>query len=435
MPFIPPVFSILRVNTLNLDTRFSTKLGRYNIEVPKAAKDSSDKPPTRLEVLIASTQQVIDCKTDRKTARDVFSKLVIELGEVVKTGTEAEKNTGVLFLLGALLHRYFRLINEYSAAYTNMFVKTSDVRNCDLFQAIRAALKLPKEMPSGFKLKDLEVLDVTTVVTALEVFRDNMLQEVDKVPRYKKYPHLAKDVNFERYLQAIIIEQKGRGAAILKEFKAVTFIQSLAAKIEAQRVLLEEELDKWSKILKKDHPDFSSLSFKSIENHIIKKITVESAREKILDLLYTGHIITTLESFDHASFLIAMKKCQTDKAIYIVFGGYALLLQSKKDLEKLEFCIYQALNIESKPKELTNEDMLVGIQLLKEFIETNPEIVLNYDFFGGKDKMNTEISQREEALILKVKEEKALALKVKEEGLAPKVKEEAGEEPALAMSI
>lgn len=406
MAFIPPGYSTLRVNTLNLDTKFSTKLGRYNIV---ESKPSSEKPLSSLEVLIIRTQQVIVSKTDRATARDVFNQLVNELREILKGDNEEQKNRGAKFLLGALLHRYFRLIQEYDdynngCARFTLFFRPWDVRSSRFFLAIRSALKLPEDKSDNFRQKDLVILDVQTIVTSLKVFQENMLSAGDdKIPRYKKYPHFEQDAHFTEYLKKIIADHEKIGLPVLTQFKAVQFIQSLAIKVETERLQIEEELIKWSKLLEKENGDFSKLDLEKIEAHITINIKSEPLKEKILDLLYTGYMKTNLATMNHTTFLAAMKKCQTDIATYTVCGGYALLLQSK-GIKQLQFCIYQALGIQEKPEDFTDKDMLTGIKFLKQFVENNPDTVLDYEFFGGKEKMNTQISQNEEALILSTKE-------------------------------
>lgn len=405
MAFTPPGFSTLRVNTLNLDTKFSTLLGRYKIiETPAVDASPTSKKPNNLEVLIARTQQVIVCKTDRLTAREVFNQLVNELREVLKAENEEQNNRGAMFLLGALLHRYFRLIKEYDGFNSYTFFTTSDVRNCKLFIAIRAALQLPKEMPDDYRKKDLGILDVTTVVTALEAFRDNMqLKDDHNIDRFKKYAHFARDVNFELYLQNIIDEHKRIGLPVLKQFQAIHFIQSLVAKIDVEAQQINEALVTWNKLLVREHPDFSLLSIEAVEAHITAKITSEPLREKIIDFLYTPYIRSNFATMNHTTFLAAIKKCHTDIASYTVCGGYSLILLSG-GIERLKFSIYQALGIEARPEELTDKYSLFGIKFLKQFVDNNPDIVLDYEFFGGKERMNTQISQKEEALTARTQE-------------------------------
>ena len=406
MTFTPPAFAILRVNTFNLETAYSTLLGRYKVfEVQNS--DSSIVQQTSLEVLIARTNEVIKSKTDRERQREVFNQLVNELRQISKEDKEKIKQ-GTLFLLGSLIHRYFRLIKEYDdynkyASWT--YFGTCDVTNCKLFLAIRRALQFKEieVIKRKWKEDDLKFLDVVTIVNALEVFRDNMLiEDKSKVSRFMKYPHFSEDEHFQKYLQDIIDQQKSRGAAILHRFKAIAFLQSLAKQIENERQQLERDIEKWCKAVAKDYKDFNvfkSLSDEQINASLDKHVESEISRNIIFDLFYTPLIQDNLESTDHSTFLTKIKECYEHKCSYKLFGGYALLLQQKKVLDdNLLFTFQKALGLERSLDELNKEDMLNGVRFLKQFLENEPGVVLECDFFGGKDKMNTLIARAEKEL-------------------------------------
>ncbi|MCL9685778.1 type IV secretion protein Dot [Legionella maioricensis] len=396
MTFTPPQFPILNVNTLNLDTALSTLLGRYKIVDPTESGENQSS----LRLLIARTQQVLDCKSDRVSQREVFNTLVNELREVLKEKDEEKHKRGTQFLLGALLHRYFRLISLYDS-WNYSFYK-SDPRSCRLFLAIRAALNLPDAKSDDYREKDLEILDVTTIVTALESFRDNMqLKDVKQMPRFKKYHHFAvEDPNFEKNLDEIIEKYKIIAAPLLKQFKAIDFIQSLAKKVADEHGQIEQALTEWNKVFVKEHMDFDSLNSEIIALHISKHISPVSLREKVLDLLYTPYIQSEMKKpINHKLFFEAMKKSNDDTASYEVFGGYALLLQSAGIEEQLRFCIDQALGGGEKP---TDQNMLNGLKFLKQFIKENPSAILNCEFFGGKDKMDTQLAQNLKGLTEKI---------------------------------
>ena len=148
------------------------------------------------------------------------------------------------------------------------------MRNCDLFIAIRKALNLSDDTSKGFRDRDLETLDVTTIVTALEVFKDNMTkQDKDGAPNYKNFEHFGKkDPNFLSNLQKIIEYHKKRGEATLKQFKAINFIQSVAKAVEVERLRVEVELVKWSATLANEHKDFSKLTLGAIREHVLANI-------------------------------------------------------------------------------------------------------------------------------------------------------------------
>ncbi|MFS9440307.1 lpg1751 family Dot/Icm T4SS effector [Legionella pneumophila] len=417
MTFTPPEFKILSVNTRNLETVFSTLLGRYKIitDPPVSeAVSSGEIISNTLETLLARTHKVVICKTDRETARDVFKQLSNELREVLKENNEEKNKQAILFLLGALLHRYFRLIKEYDnfnsyipvPSFFFKYKPPSDVKDCRLFQAIRLALGLPEVMEKNYRINDLKILDVTTIVTALETFRDNMQliigKDEGKMPRYKSYPHFAADKNFETYLQEIIDEHKRRNPIVLNQFKAINFIQSLVKQIEEEQHQIEEALTHLGKLLPKTCSDFKTISLELMEEQIKAQIESNVLQEKIIDLLYTGHIQENFSTMDCGSFIEAMKNCNNSLARYRALGGYCLLLQNEGVKEQLRFCIHQALGVEINPNELTDKDMLDAIRLLKTYFEANPKVELNFDFFGGKGSMNTFILQTELALAKKV---------------------------------
>lgn len=407
MDFIAPAFPLLRVTTLNLDAQFSTLLGRYRL-IDKALLSINQNS---LETLIARTNQVIQCKTDRVTAREVFNQLVIELREVLKEGDEEKNKQATLFLLGSLIHRYFRILQEYDDYNKLTFWKTSEPGNCKLLQAIRQALQFDTHVKTNFRTSDLKILDVTTIVNALEVFRDNMLlEDVNNKARYKNYPHFASDPHFTLYLEQIINTHKEKGATVLKQFKAIQFIQSLSEKMAIEQEQIQAELDLWCALLAEDILDWHEVTLDQIEEHLEANIESEEVRDKILDLLYTPFINENLAQLTADSFLLNMKKCSQDIASYVVFGGYALLLGSADVHEQLKFCIQQALGIDNDPDALTDQDLLHGIKFLKQFLETNPDVVLDCSFFEGRDKLNTELVQKEWLLSQRVKEEPALSL-------------------------
>lgn len=396
MTFIPPAFSILRVNTLNLEAKLSTLLERYKIIDNKIPLAAGVKPQNSLEVMIARTNKVLDCKTKRTTQCDVFSKLVKDLREVLKEGDEEKNKQGAMFLLGSLIHRYFRLISEYKSYGWSLWGPTS-VTSCDLFQAIRVALfdTIDQDIE-----KDLKILDVTTIVTALEIFRDNMLvKDKHQVPRYKDYPHFAKDDNFIVHLQEIIdkySETKSNQKTLL-QFKAIRFVQSLAKQLELEHQQIEDELKKWSQLLIAEHPDFSKLTAEILDDHIKKNVKVDLTRVKILELLHTPRIKNNLDKLNHTTFVADMNGCHLDIASYTVFGGYSLLLLSKDVGEDLIHYINQALGIEKKP--LEQSDLLLGLAFLKQYEEDNPQAVLDCTFFGGREKLKTNILQNELHLV------------------------------------
>ncbi|KTD67449.1 MULTISPECIES: hypothetical protein [Legionella] len=391
MTFIPPTFAKLRVNTLNLEPKYSTLLGRYTITDSQASSGSS------LEVLIARTNDVIRCKSGRGTQIDVFNKLVNYLRDIPKENKEKIKE-GALYLLGALIHRYFRLIKEYENpdGYISWSLFGCDITTVKLFLAIRTALqfKAMEGVKKRYKSEDLKILDAVTAVKALEAFRNNMFEkDKEDVPLYKSYPHFAEDSNFEQYLLDIIEEQTDRGEVLLERFKAVDFLQSLAERIDEEQKQIEKEIEKWCKGVAKDYKDFNAfrtLGGKAINESIVKHVESEKARNIIFRVFYTGLVQENLESMNHGMFQTKMKECYDFTCSFILFGGYALVLQHQPKMfdKHFSFIIQQALGLERSLEQLTNEDMYDGARFLKQFLEAEPSVVLDCSFFYGRDIRN-----------------------------------------------
>ncbi|HHS8259680.1 TPA: hypothetical protein ACTUT5_001378 [Legionella anisa] len=423
MTFIPPAFVKFRVNTLNLEAKYSTLLGRYTVVDSKVSDGSSVVQQSSLEVLIARTNEVIKCKSGRDTQIEVFNLLINELRQIPKEDKEKTKQ-GTLFLLGALIHRYFRLIIEYDnpKGYISWNFFGCDVTTVKLFQAIRRALQFKEieEVKKRYREDDLKILDVVTIVNALEVFRDNMLlEDKDKVPRFMKYPHFAKDEHFKQYLQDIIDQQRVRGAAVLNRFKAIDFVKSLSTQIENERQQLEKDIEKWCKGVAKDYKNFNAfkiLDVEAINASLIKHVESETSRNVIFGLFYTPSIQEDLESIDHNSFSTKMKECSDSTCSYMLFGGYVLLLQQQKRLDTdLLFTIQQALGLERSLGELSKEDMLDGVKFLKRFLETKQDAALDCEFFEGAEKMHTAVARAEKELTVQTapkKEERHVVLSV-----------------------
>lgn len=403
MPFKPLGFTTLSTNTRNLEARFSIFLGRYEVGVSSASNSSA----TNLAILIKRTQAISLCDTARTSQRDVFTQLTNELIHVQEENKEDKTHEATLILLGALLHRYFRLLKEADKlnGYTYFsFLQMYEPKNCRLFIAIRAALSLEKIIDE-YRTKDLTTIDVVTLVTSLEAFRKYMFDsETD--PQYKKYPHFEQDVNFKPYLDEIINEHKMRGAQLLLQFKAIHFIQSLDKHIKSEHMVLTHTLQGCATSLAEEYPDFNELNLDALNAWVEQKIKSPFYQKLIMSLIDAPFFKKTLESLKQSdepgetsqekyiSLFEAIETCYLEKARFILSGGYTLLLESMsshdtKEAKGLRFCIYQALGLEKNPTDLVDKDIQTCLLFLNNFIDERPSMTLATDFFGGQDKMKT----------------------------------------------
>lgn len=444
MPFTLPNLDTLKVNTNNLDVRLTTLLGRYQV-IPPAA--SGAVKPSTLETLIARTNALADVDTDRKSQQAVFIKLVNDLRRFLDVeAKEYERKLASMILLGSLLHRYFRLIKEYelwkssTSLWGLSLFSPGNITTCRLFIAIREALQLPPDT-TNFKENDLKILDEVTIVTALEQFQAYMMAG-DKFLEYDHFKAKDNGRKFKEQLVEIIDEHKSQAAPVLQLFNTVIFLQSLEKKLQEQHKKVVEGLDSWIRDLKVTHSDFSHLPAVTIEAHLKEKVTDPELQARLIKLLETPHIegLLYVPSDDeeeaeavpttHEKFIHEMKHCNAALTSYTMIGGYALILEvieqaiseladkysiDKDDrtifdifssLEKhkmtkedcyyltaighLQYCIYQALNIESNPGDLTKIHKARGVALLQEFLGTKPDLDLLY--FGRAPKLEREVA-------------------------------------------
>lgn len=406
-------FDILKDNTLILDAKLNTDLGRYDIFGNAKGEKSFDLWMKRVE-------QVTKCDTTGWQEQcDVFRVLINDL----KSLKEEDGKKGTMILIGALIHRYFRVITFYektcseSISFVSSFFSLPRTPlNSKFFQAIRIALQLePKVKYNDFEKKDLAKLDIVTIVDSLTYFRDYMISEDENSqPQYEKYEHFKhkNDSEFVANLEELIehyTEAKG-APQILIQYKAIRFLKSLAKQLHTDCQAVDNALDTWVKILNIDYPDFSQLNTLQLEIHLNDNVKSDTLREKIKMLFLVPSIQGQIDGSEdasmstsedkkrvscltHALFTEQMKTANLSIASFNLFGGYALLLQSPVISESLKFFMLKALGVEKDPSVNTSEDMADGIESLCDHLKSNPEINLDWGFFGTKQGFDTQLSK------------------------------------------
>lgn len=388
----------------NLAKVYSKHIGRYTIADNPVDSASAAATKNNLELLIERTElYVIKCETDRKTARDVFSLLITDLRPFI-TGTEDEIKNATLFLLGALIHRYFRLIKEYEnynnssinpVSFFRSLVQVNiwDVKNCKLYNAIADALQ--------FIERNLGT-DELTLINALEVFRHNMLLDINaagsssiKKARYLLYPHFAADPNFKLHLNELITEHQALGAEVVREFNAIYFMQSLATLLDLEVGPIAKELNECFLALSKDHKEFGTLTEALIKKHINSyyedKAEKVRMKDKLLELISTGYETERFSEIKaHSDFLKVVHAINTDESRCILCGGYVLLLKKGSLSEDLLAVMKKTVGF---TEELSSKDMHDCISVFQFYVEKDPAPSLNYKFFGGQSAMLTQVSQ------------------------------------------
>lgn len=380
MPFTPPEQNALNESIRALDQTYSVLLGRFKI--------NSIGSVSALETLIARVNEhILKCKTDRVTALDVFTKLIDEeIRPILHNGTAEEKEQATLYLLGALLHRYFRIIKSYQSTQFGFFYAAlSDIKSCRLFVAIRSALQLPGDD----HLKDLNTLDVTTIVTALEYFETNMKAN----NHYKTFPHFLQDVNFIQYLDDIVDEHKAKAKDVLKQFKAIAFLQSLMKQLVADQQEFSAEVKRLILSLKEQHKsNWSEMLTQNVITYL-QTNCAETLKKKMVDIL--NEIMRSPSSSQIPVDSLAQNMIEYHAAFnsYYLSGACTLLLESDID-DRLKHCICQDV-LRVQRKSFSDDERLETLVCLGRYIESNPNIdTLNTSFFGDFEKFRSSIKQK-----------------------------------------
>lgn len=402
MAFTTFTYRLLKSNILQLGKSYSTLIGRYAII--DSSNDSSSKSKNTLAILIGRVNDhVSQSTTGRTSQRDVFVKLNNELTPYIEGTLDEVKNCS-LTLLGALIHRHYRLLVEDTTWNPIKFFNYNlvNVVDCRLAKAIQAALQLDKKK-----------LDEYTVVVSLQVFQKHMLKEIEdylpgdktktiKQARYLFYPHFAredKDENkgddFKSHLSDMINEHQKCGASVIKQFQAISFMQSLVSQLEKDNEPVEQEMSDWITILSKTHKDFSSLTQEIMVSHLNDYFQLKqeksAIKERILELINMGYETRIFEGIkDYSLFIEKMNVSHTDESRCILCGGYALLLQRGKLEKDLLTLIFKSLGLKAV---LSTLDQFDCMEFLKSYVEREPSPVLNCDFFGGSDNMVTQVTQ------------------------------------------
>jgi hypothetical protein len=249
-------------------------------------------------------------------------------------------------------------------------------------------------------------LDVLTVASSLEVFRDNMLTK----ERYKQYPHFNdKKTHFIKYLDEIIEQQNERDPFIFVQFSAIDFLGSLVKHLDAQKINVDLLLQQWCEQLKKEHPDFSQLNEDIIRQHM-KAFIKDEQSVKLMSMIFNlKEVQSNLEEgkVDHDSFGELMSLGYASILSYLVLGGCTLVLRAKEIIEdnkqgasNLRFLINKILKVEdSLPSRKVQLDSLsIFNQYLKTLKDLEPGLNVRCFSYKKKESLSQVVLEEEKLL-------------------------------------
>lgn len=420
MAYTPPIFSELLQKTHNLIHTFSAIARRYNppgrasldspkewSEIYKLPSLASDNPSSLDVLLVLINEEMLKKKncSDRASQIEVFRKLYTELFPVALQSNEENKKAALQMLLGALFHRYYRIIAEYSWSYSfwgtrdEEEVKKRCRRQCRLFVVIEDILGITKE----------NHLDPLTVTTCCQTFRANM--ELDD--NYKKFPHFKDDPNFFIYLDRIIKEQEQKSTPYKKQIEGIDFLESLAEMVEQLHQNVHSALEDVFKTLENSssHEKFSldivrELSLENIKNPGIRKKVVElissacnyicsETPEKSEDVLWFKEVVTA---------------CLNSRSQYALFGAFVAMLYRPIKMEQLTKSLKLVLECSSENNiNADHQACFQGLDMLQRWLldsgSEGSHFQLNCKTWGSLDVFKDQVTlQRAEFLKLVEKE-------------------------------
>ncbi len=362
----------------NLKDNYSIHKGRYYI--------ADAQPSEYLDILIKRVNtHVLLSKTARTSEINLFSQLIKELIPYKDKGEDAKNNVTFL-LLGTLIYRKLRLESTYA-----WYSFTANVKNCKLHQGIDDALDL------GEKKK----LDNLTIVTALEIFRDNMLRvnEKDQQPRFMTYELFAKDpVKFKSFLTEMINKYKidKETKLLINEFKAIDFLQSLASELDNEKQVVQKILDEWFVTLEKQYKEFTQLDaqlmFEDFQNRYLSSDGSNSDSIKKINQKIVGFIGLLPDDLKGIAGFKACKSflasCFENDYRCIIAGAYFILAKQAELREDFLDIIKSDKTLDLGI--LDSDEQKSCITLLDEFIKLNDKV--DCTFFHGRKILLTELS-------------------------------------------
>ena len=383
MGYLLPSYEDLGDSTSGLLKKYNTMSARYITP--------------NLEILFNNTllkmEEYIKSAGDRITQAKALKQLVLELKSdehYIKAGDKKDKtdkdkiiiaNTQQV-MLGALIHRYLRIIDEYKAPQktVSLFGGLGDFvskkvynpvpTNSDIFNAIEGILNITAK----------NKLDPMTIKTSCESFFAYMQQE----NKYIDYVHYKDDANFFTYLQGFIDKATLAASATITEIKTIQFLMSLAKNIQNIHQDLNGLLMRLEKQLtEKDLPLNTGVIYGQLKNFAVSA-EVGTRFSLLIDRPYVAEKI---DKWTIGEFMQEMLESLDINSRYALFGGYMVIFQQIKDNSVLKKTLASALKCVKTDNELDNDSILQSLKFLKQwFMKVNIEsATVDWTLFDGED--------------------------------------------------
>lgn len=390
MPYQLPSYTVLRARTLNLEAELNQYLGRYSIS-------NANKTNNTLYTLISRANDISNAKTERESERQVILDLVNELRPFIDDDEGVKNINATYVLLGALIHRYKRLIKW---ADTRSYFYQINPLDSGLFQAIRYILKLSEQISmtkdeiklhsKTFRSDDAKILDEMTVYYALKAFQTYMYQE-DEWHRknYMNYVHLKQDPNFETNLQEIIDESGKKAQSMIIEYKPLKFLKSCVTILDNEMVLCRQSTCQLIETLKNHNVELKKIDGEQLIQFVEQHIKNETEQKSLCQLISTDKIYKDIQSLNYKTLQQSILKCKEDLSSYALMACYLLVNQTRK----LHPCLKNALSLKGDVRDIDESAQYLGLKTLKSLIKLKPDLNFDCEFFGNKEQMIKQLYQ------------------------------------------
>lgn len=328
--------------------------------------------PKLIETLLTTLNAY---KGDRTTQAKVLTQLALELrndpnlqAAVQGSGDKNYVEHAQQILLGALIHRYYRIKSEYDNTdkvvetvtgfgfMTSMFKKVvynPKPEDCKLYVAIKKILDITFQ----------NTLDDLTIVSACSAFRAYM----EKDDKYTTYEHFKTvDANFFENIDLIIEDgarQKVAGPMLIESNK-LRFLDKISFYLGGVQTEMLDCLNQIIKFpLKKDVP----LSRVWIEERLKALKIKEPIQKRMLYLLENEGVKSNLCEWTQKEFCEKLSEFVQSYSSYALFGAYLVILYDNgpKSSEAFNIALKTALHCNARGNTLDNNSSLIGLESLK----------------------------------------------------------------------
>lgn len=387
MGYILPSFEFLCDAASRLFNEFNIESHRYI--------------PPKLEFLFNNTQKEMEAYVkkngDRITQAKALLQLVLELKSdenyaiaLAKNEKQySESDRAIIdkthkIMLGALIHRYLRIIDEYKPIKktAGLFGGVGDYLTKKVYNPTPTNSDIFKSLASILNITAQNQLDPMTIQSACESFA-SFMQYKD---RYTNYVHYQNDVNFISHLEAMIHKAAKAAEPELAQINKIKFLISLTKNIQEKTQDIEillASLEK--KLTEKDLP----LNFEVILKHAKPLFINEEIGIRFNLLMDRPYVAEHIHRWNVVTFIEETREALYTNSRYALFGGFFMVFHQAKEFQQqlLVKSIANVLKFDKAGNEFETNSLLLSLKFLNNwFMKINiDDSTVDWTLFDGKD--------------------------------------------------